>query len=576
MHTATSLPRPNRAIAVASLLAALAAAPAATAPGTWSPGPSGTGVSLLLTDGSVIQQTSFSSSSWQRFAPGADGRYDWTRPQAIAAMHEARGFFPSVVMRDGRVFVAGGEYPSETGPQARSAEIYDPLANAWTTVANPNNLYFADSNAVVLPDGKVMCLPNSATSWRYDAATGAWTSTPTNAFASNETSFVQLPGGVFFTVSMSTYPATAKYLSATNQWIPAANAPTGAEALSAGGESGALLLLYDGRVMALGVTGRTAFYAPGAATAAGAWSAGPTLPDGSKVQDACAAVMPNGHALISGDQGGHTPPTRFYDFDPATNALVNVTPGGSIASHSDPFMSLLLPTGQVLVCGVGIYTPAVGGPSDAWRPTISAIDALGGGAYRLTGTQLNGLNEGAYYGDDAQSSSNYPLVRLTSSSGAITYARTANHSRMAVASGATPVSTEFRMPALADGAYALQVVANGIASASRTVTIGSGGITTGGGTTTGGTTTGGTTTGGTTTGGTATGGTTTGGTTTGGTTTAGTTTGGTTTGGTTTAGSTTGGGSSAHHGGGGGCGAGAGLAIAVGLMMAMGARRQRG
>src|SRR5207249_4706747 len=112
------------------------------------------GLSLLLTDGSILQQLSFSSTQWQRIVPDAAGRYDWAHPVPAAAMHDSRGFFPSVVMRDGRVFVAGGEY----GTGGRSAEIYDPLGNAWTSLTKDAAFY--DCAAANLPDGRVMTLPN--------------------------------------------------------------------------------------------------------------------------------------------------------------------------------------------------------------------------------------------------------------------------------------------------------------------------------------------------------------------------------------------------------------------------------
>ena len=218
-------------------------------------------------------------------------------------------------------------------------------------------------------------------------------------------------------------------------------------------------------------TGKTAFYTPGAQPAdLGTWTPGAALPDNSKVQDASSAVMPNGHVLLAADQGGHTGPTRFYDFNPATNAMVDVSPvAGGLASWSDPYMSLLLPTGEVLIAGLGLYTP-VGTPQDAWRPTVTSITSLGGATYRLTGLQLNGLTEGAYYCDDAQVSSNYPLVRLKAA-GVVTYARTFNFSTMAIATGAAPLTADFSLPALADGSYALEVVTNGVLSAPSTVEI---------------------------------------------------------------------------------------------------------
>jgi len=441
-------------------------APAA-APGAWTTGSFSGGLSLLLTDGSVFQQTAFSSTSWHRIVPDSTGHYDWVHPVAAAAMHDSRGFFASVVTRDGRVFVAGGEY----GTGDHTAEIYDPVTNVWTIVPNTYNAAFYDCTAVNLPDGRILTLPNGVNhGYIYDLVAGSWSQTVDNAFPFNETGVVQLPGGAYLAISQSSYPATVKYLSGTGQWVPAASAPTGADAFDSGGE-GTKVLLYDGRVLAAGQTGKTAFYTPGAQPAdLGTWTPGAALPDNSKIQDASSAVMPNGHVLLAADQGGHTGPTRFYDFNPSTNAMVDVSPvAGGLASWSDPYMSLLLPTGEVLIAGLGLYAP-VGTPQDAWRPTVTSIASLGGATYRLTGLQLNGLTEGAYYGDDAQVSSNYPLLRLKAA-GVVTYARTFNFSTMAIATGAAPVTADFSLPALADGTYALEVVTNGIPSAPSTVEI---------------------------------------------------------------------------------------------------------
>jgi hypothetical protein len=446
---------------------AVTAAAPADPPGTWTSGAFYTGLSLLLTDGSVLQQTAFSSSTWQRIVTDASGHYDWSHPVAVAAMHDTRGFFASVVTRDGRVFVAGGEY----GTGHHTAEIYDPVTNVWTPVPNTFSAAFYDCTAVNLPDGRVLTLPNGIThGYIYDPVSNAWSQTPENAFTFNETGVVELPGGRFLAVSQNSYPATAIYLPATGQWIAGAPAPTGADAFDTGGE-GTKVLLYDGRVLAVGQTGKCAFYTPGTApTDPGSWTPGPALPDNSKIQDATSAVMANGHVLIFADQGGHTGPTRIYDFNPLTNAFVEVTPAGGISSWSDPYMALLLPTGEVAVAGLGVYVP-VGGPQDAWRPEVTSIDPLGGGTYRLTGRRLTGLTEGAYYGDDAQMSTNYPLFRLTGPGGAVTFARTFNFSTMAVSTGTASVTADFKLPALPDGSYTVEVLANAVPSAASTLRI---------------------------------------------------------------------------------------------------------
>jgi hypothetical protein len=64
-----------------------------------------------------------------------------------------------------------------------------------------------------------------------------------------------------------------------------------------------------------------------------------------------------------------------------------------------------------------VGTPS-GAPNAAWRPSITDI-AGSGSVYTLTGLRLNGMDAGAAYGDDAGMDENYPIVRLTSSSGTV-------------------------------------------------------------------------------------------------------------------------------------------------------------
>jgi uncharacterized repeat protein (TIGR01451 family) len=129
---------------------------------------------------------------------------------------------------------------------------------------------------------------------------------------------------------------------------------------------------------------------------------------------------------------------------------------------------LMLPTGQVLLSyhfnQLYAYTPD-GAPQATWKPTISSIIAGAGNNYALTGTQLNGLSAGASHGDLAQMDSNYPIVELKNAAGKVYFARTFNWSSTGVATGSTPVTTQFSLPAwMPLGTYQLTVTANGIAS----------------------------------------------------------------------------------------------------------------
>src|SRR5580692_5941046 len=139
---------------------------------------------------------------------------------------------------------------------------------------------------------------------------------------------------------------------------------------------------------------------------------------------------------------------------------------------------LVLPTGQILFTDgtktAQAYT-AAGTYQSAWQPTISSVASTlthGSTNNSISGTQFNGLSQGAAYGDDAQAATNYPLVRVTNNStGHVFYARTSNHSTMSIAPN-TASSTNFVLPInIETGASSLVVVANGIPSLATAVNI---------------------------------------------------------------------------------------------------------
>ena len=127
-----------------------------------------------------------------------------------------------------------------------------------------------------------------------------------------------------------------------------------------------------------------------------------------------------------------------------------------------------LPDGTVLFVGgqnsgsLYVYTPN-GMPLAAGQPAINNITQNLNGSYHLTGTGLNGISQGAAYGDDEQMNSNYPLVRMTNTvTGNVYYARTYGWSSTGVQTGPKVVTTEFSLPPnLPAGNYSLVVIANG-------------------------------------------------------------------------------------------------------------------
>jgi hypothetical protein len=137
---------------------------------------------------------------------------------------------------------------------------------------------------------------------------------------------------------------------------------------------------------------------------------------------------------------------------------------------------LMLPTGQVFAesFSVQVYNPK-GTYQQSWAPVITKFpSSVGrGSTYKIFGRQFNGLSQAAAFGDEFETATNYPLVRITNkATHHVFYAKTHDHSTMGVATGKAIVSTNFDVPAgMETGASSLVVVANGIPSKAVSITV---------------------------------------------------------------------------------------------------------
>jgi hypothetical protein len=234
--------------------------------------------------------------------------------------------------------------------------------------------------------------------------------------------------------------------------------------------------LPDGRALFFGSLGHNAYYTPSGTAAPGVWNAAPDFPNASGTPDAPAAMMVNGIVLCDASPVptafNHFPvPTTFYEFNPTTNIFTAIAaPGGGANLGMPSYVTtfLALPDGNILYAQQSsnqyyIYHPT-GGPQNAWRPTVSLVTLTGGTTYQITGTQFNGISEGATYGDDWQMNTNYPIVRLVSGTN-VYYCRTSNWNSTGVMRGTAVDNATFTLPAgLPNDTYSLYVVANGIES----------------------------------------------------------------------------------------------------------------
>lgn len=462
---------------------------------------------ILLTDGSVLVQDA-GFPDWWKLTPDQNGSYingTWSQIASTPATYSPL-YHSSAVLPDGRMIIEGGEYllnldqtdliPTWTA----QGSIYDPVANTWTPVAPPPFFAFfgtdqtiGDAQSVVLADGTYMqadcCTSQTAL---LDATTLTWTATGAGKFDGNdEEGWTLLPNRKVLTVDAytSSYdPAgmgSELYNPRTHTWNSAGS--TGVQlwdsAAACGGspvasfEVGPAVLRPDGTVFYTGANACGAAHTAIYNSRRGTWTAGPDFPDGLGIADGPAALEPNGKVLMMASPGVFNTPSVFLEWDGRNLREIAGPPNAAIDSSFYGNM-LVLPTGQILLTDfsndIEIYTPRSGEQESEGNPRIFAAPSQvrRGSTYRLVGRGFNGVSQGAAYGDDAQAATNYPLVRITNNrTGHVFYARTHDHSSMAVASDET-VSTNFDVSnAQESGASVLEVVVNGHASQKLPVTV---------------------------------------------------------------------------------------------------------
>jgi len=451
--------------------------------------PDGAFLSLLLTDGTVMCQGN-GESDWWKLTPDINGSYlngTWSQLASLQPGYVPDDF-ASAVLADGRLVIDGGEYNNGQFTLTNQGAIYDPIANTWTPLAPPPGWDFiGDSPSTVLPDGRFLIGRKLDMQMAVlDPATLTWTllgSTGKSDFNAEE-GWTLLPDGTVFTFDVKNAPNSERYFISTETWETAGStivdlhSPSPFGCIHYGdhgqfcyfppGEVGPAVLRPDGTVFATGSfsgtsgPGHTAIWTPGATPSdPGTWAVGPDFPNDDNAGDSFAALLPNGNVLVLGNSG------RLYEFD-GVNLTPTLTTFGCL---------LELPTGETLVTGSGaqLYTSANTSFSKAWAPKIRTFPAtvVRGSTYTLTGRQFNGLSQAASFGDEFETATNYPIVRIRNrATGHIFYARTHDHSTMGVATGNTPVSTNFDVPSGAEtGASSLQVIANGIPSRPVNITV---------------------------------------------------------------------------------------------------------
>ncbi|HEY1811443.1 MAG TPA: hypothetical protein VGG74_03750 [Kofleriaceae bacterium] len=459
---------------------------------------------------------SYIDGTWSALASGPSGYEPLF--YASAVLPDGRFFTGG-----GEYNAADTSAPNDGNDWGKLAAIYDPVANKWTSVTMPAAwTMMGDAQSVVFPDGRYMvadCCEDHAAilnpanlTWDSDSTIGA------NKGDSNydEEGWTLLPNGKVLSVdaidvtanvqeSEMLDPATIAWTNAGTVGVQLADndAARNPDGDFASEELGPQVLRPDGTVISFGALGPNAVYN----TNTQAWSTAPSFPNGLDCADAAASLLPNGNVLVVTTAGVYgMSDSVFFEWD---GTKLNQLAGPSDAANNGSYQytMVVLPTGEVLVStqtSLQVYEPTAPTNTSAYEPVITSVpvledtsgfsgaelaqiraneaaplpvgvegqldllplmDIYTGRTYSVSGTRLNGISQGAAYGDDAQTATNFPLVRFTNqTTNHVQYGRTHDGSNYAIALTTTG-STHLDVPTTIEkGLSNMQVVANGIAS----------------------------------------------------------------------------------------------------------------
>ncbi len=446
--------------------------------------PDGAGVPFLLTDGTVLVQGNV-GNDWWKLTPDISGSYvngTWTQVASLPAGYEPYAF-ASATLADGRVLIEGGEYNFGQFSFTNLGAIYDPAQNTWTPLSPPPGWdYIGDSPSVILPNGHFLIGRKFDMQMaELDPATLQWTAMGSSGKAdwNAEEGWTLMPDGTVLTADVLDNPNSERYIPSLQEWVSDGSTianlqgppevgciPYGGGIYCPPGEIGPAILRPDGTVFATGAThqgassAHTSVYHHGSSpTDPGTWIPGPDFPNGDQAGDDFAVLLTNGKVLVEGNS------SRLYEFDGTSLTPTLYSNGGSL---------IVLPTGEVLVGGAEVYT-ANGTYIQPWAPSIEycPTPVTRDHSYIISGRLFNGWSQAAAFGDELETATNYPLVRITNNAtGHVFYAKTHNHSYMGVATGHVPVYTHFDVSGGTEtGPGRLVVVANGIPSLPVNITV---------------------------------------------------------------------------------------------------------
>lgn len=246
-----------------------------------------------------------------------------------------RSYPTASLLPDGRVLVAGG---SNFGSAYASTEIWNPATSSFTAGPSMSTARFAHV-AVTLADGRVIAIggnPNTdgpvptASAEIYDPVTNAWSATGSLVARRQVHAAVRLLNGKVLVVGGDEGAANSYVGTTTCQlYDPATETFTLAASMANPRSNLALALLSDGRVLAVGgnrnATGSPIHAAEVYDPVTNAWSSAGTTGSGGSAPTL--TLLADGRALATGGVDGTTPTASADLFDPVTSTF---SPAGTM------------------------------------------------------------------------------------------------------------------------------------------------------------------------------------------------------------------------------------------------------
>ena len=175
-------------------------------------------------------------------------------------MMQSRMSHSAVKLIDNRILVTGGMQSVSMGDTLSSAEIYDPLQNSWSKVAELTRARLGH-RSTLLPDGRVLVtggttvvegdlLGPETTAEIYDPILNKWSLIATDLLARKDHSALLMPGGKVILIGGGDLIgagvlAIESYDIENNEWSVISNLPEGRNLLTA-------TPLRDGSIMIIG------------------------------------------------------------------------------------------------------------------------------------------------------------------------------------------------------------------------------------------------------------------------------------------------------------------------------------